>query len=338
MAAVKEAAEDFLRKLKASTSTTGERINIVPSPAPSNADTIPDDRDPGDHDTDFVFGDNAPNFSQWPGDPPPIMPRPDLGLPLVAPKNLLALQKRNAMVDIGELHPAALHAALSNNNTAMRFSVDAQNSQVVCATEHKKYRVTSYQDWYLCFATLMAYRLHYFPDLTMAMMSYACYIAEKATTYSFTAVANYDEQFRLFLSLYPEHSWSVPNAALADRFFVASAVASKCTACQGPSHACPVKGPSKTPIIQPGRNTHCFKFQHGNCPSPCRQGYLHVCSICKGDHPRNQHTAMIDTAAGHYAVPASASAAGGAKTAATGAAIQSVNTRFPQHQSRQARI
>jgi hypothetical protein len=338
MAAVKEAAEDFLRKLNASTSVQGEQINILPSPAPSMADTLPDDPVPSVRGSNFLFGDHAPSFTQWPGEPSPIMPHPDLALPLVAPKTLVALQKRNAMLDIGELHPTALHAALSSNNTAMRFSVDAQNAQVLCASEQKKYRVTSYQDWYLCFATFMAYRLHYFPDLTMSMMSYACYIAEKASTYSFTAVANYDEQFRLFLSLYPEHSWAVPNAALADRFFVASAVASKCNACQGPSHACPVRGPTRTPTPQQGKSTHCFKYQHGNCPSPCRQGYAHICSICKGDHPRSQHTTAIDTGAGHSAGAATTVAAGGVKPAAIGAAIQSVGTRFPQHQSRQARI
>jgi hypothetical protein len=150
MAAVKEAAEDFLRKLNASTSVQGEQINILPSPAPSMADTLPDDPVPSVRGSNFLFGDHAPSFSQRPGEPSPIMPHPELGLPLVAPKNLIALQKRNAMLDIGELHPTALHAALSSNNTAMRFSVDAQNSQVLCAAEQKKYRVTSYQDWYLC--------------------------------------------------------------------------------------------------------------------------------------------------------------------------------------------
>ena len=339
--AVKLAAEDFLRKLQSTANPQGEQLNIsVNSPALSTADTVPEDPPRPPSFSNFLLGDHnpPPSFCQWPVAYPgglPILPHPELGLPLVSPRALAALQKRNGMVEISELHPNALHAALSSNNTTMRFSVDANNSQILCAAEARKYRLTSYQDWYLCFATMMAYKLHYFPEQSMAMLAYLCYISEKATVYSFTAVLNYDEQFRLFLSMYPEHSWAVPNPALAGRFFIPSSVAVKCATCQGPHHACPVKGPAKQTNANGGKKAHCFRYQHGNCPSPCRQGYAHVCSICKGEHPRSEHVAADQSGTTHTA---SSSASTSARPAATGAAIPPVGPRFPQHQSRNARI
>jgi hypothetical protein len=231
-----------------------------------------------------------------------------------------------------------LHSALSNDNRAMRFSLDKEGGGITASTEHRKFKLVSLQDWALCFATFMAYRVHFFPAQAMPLLAYYCFIQQKATEFAFNAVVNYDEQFRLFLSLYPEHSWASPSPTLVGRFFSPASVLAKCGACLGPSHTCPVKPAYKSSpnlASTPGMTrsqSHCFRFQNGSCPTPCRLGYAHHCSICKGAHPRRDHPRAEDPQA-----PSTAATLGPAADAGSPAQAASSANRYPQHQSRNAR-
>lgn len=220
--------------------------------------------------------------------PPPNMPPASAHLPIASPKAIKLMRSKHAYLDISTLHPKSLHAAISAPTPKLHFTLDTSTEEVVCTPKTQKFTLLTFEDWHLCFATFLAYKVYFFPELTLPLTSYQCFLAEKSVHYKFSALKDFDQEFRVMLSQYPDQSWADPPQHLTARYFTSAVAQEHCLACKHTGHG---KGSTQCPVRAKtgASDKYCFSYQDGMCKHPCPKGFSHHCSICKGSHPRCDH-------------------------------------------------
>ena len=169
--------------------------------------------------------------------------------------------------------------------------------------------VTDIGTWVQCFAGYVSVLSSKFPKAVPELMAYMATIVKCSKHFEGVAWAQYDRAFRKQMAQLKNLKWSRLNPTLFSLCFAgkakANAVCAYCLSDNHRSEACP-ENPScqrqwgwQEPVLpsrnlgavsrgRPARVCYLYNRRAGSeCTfNPCK--YLHVCSACKGNHPRSE--------------------------------------------------
>ena len=232
----------------------------------------------------------------------------DVDLPAV-PRKLRRIIRRGEFVVLADL--------LSEHLTLSGCSSRNSGGRKFASTKP----ITGLDTWLVAWSVYASVLVSYKPELAPDLFRYQGFITRSSRRFQAYAWLQYDAQFRLKLASNPTMKWSVTDPELVATWLSADASKHKpaCYACGNPEHLssdCPWKASQTAPGLRcPVCNTSghtaqlCPQLSHnkpsaaadsnkaddqfcqlwnrkGSCFCGDRCRYLHICSNCRGSHPK----------------------------------------------------
>lgn len=227
------------------------------------------------------------------------------GVDIPVPRKLRHDIRRGEFVVLADL--LSEHLTLSGGSSGGRKSARTRS-------------ITGLDTWLEAWSVFAGVLVSYKPELAPDLFRYQSFITRSSRRFQAYAWLQYDAQFRLKMASNPSMKWSHTDPELIATWLSADASKNKpvCFACGNPEHLssdCPWKSSHRAPGLRcPVCNVsghtaqHCPQLSH-NKPPPadsnkpdefcrlwnkkgsCFRGercpYQHVCSECRGSHPKS---------------------------------------------------
>ena len=218
------------------------------------------------------------------------------GLPALS-KKMVAKRLASEYVDFSELPPA------KGKGRAMPQSLEGQVIVVQAADLLQAGRIIpDLATWLQCFAVYVATLSTKYPKRVPDLMAYQTTIVMASQKYRWPSWVVYDQNFRQEAAGNPLQSWAKVDPSIYAQCFTGQAVSAEnwCAKCQYLDHTsvnCPYRqrkspwhsmaGAGASQPMSRNEQQICMKFNkfNGDCKfgKDCR--YLHVCSVCRENHP-----------------------------------------------------
>ena len=201
-------------------------------------------------------------------------------------------------IDFGDLPPArSKPRSLPHYLQGQVLVLQMQELEGNC-----KRAIPDFTTWAQCFALYTAAILMRQPERAPDLMAYLFMTTNNARRYRWPSWLVYDQNFRQLMADTRDNVWAKTNPEIFTHCFINAQKSQEswCKICHSVEHTsglCPSAPPTRSsrprqdpPPPDPKRNTICKDFN--NKEKGCRWGTncfrRHICSICRGSHPKSK--------------------------------------------------